>query len=69
MPEELLETDAVLTPEQSGYEKTGLRRPSVLRLHRLMTVATSLIRRELGILPPDMQTEVDEKLRRLFDLK
>ena len=68
-PEELLETDVELTPERPGYEKTGLRLPSVLRLHRLMTVATSLIRRELGVLSPDMQTEIDEKLRRLFDLE
>ncbi len=68
-PEKLLETDVVLSSERSGYGQTGSRLPSVLRLHRLMTVATSLIRRELGVLSPDMQTEVDEKLRRLFDLK
>src|SRR5215211_1816916 len=67
-PEELLETDVVLDPERPGYVETGLRVQSVLRLHRLMTVSTSLVRRELGDLSSDMQTEVGEKLRTLFDL-
>lgn len=66
-PEALLDTDVMLSPERPGYEETGLRLPSVLRLHRLMTVSMSLIRRELGVLSPEMQTEVDEKLRGLFD--
>lgn len=69
VPEVLLDTDVLLSTERPGYAETGLRLTSVLRLHRLMTVATSLIRRELGVLSLEMQTEVDEKLRRLFDLK
>ena len=69
IPEDPLETDVLLTSERPGYEETGLRLPSVLRLHRLMTVAASLIRRELGVLPPEMQAEVDGKLRQLFDLQ
>lgn len=68
VPDELLETDVVLTPDRFGYSATGLRKPSVLRLHRMMTVATTLILRELGNLSADMLTEVDEKLRKLFDL-
>lgn len=68
MPDELLETDVVLDPNRPGYPETGLRVLSVLRLHRMMTVATTLILRKLGILSADMQTEVDEKLRELFDL-
>lgn len=67
-PEELLETDVVLGPERLGYVETGLRARSVLRLHRLMTVSTALVRRELGDLSSDMRTEVDEKLRTLFNL-
>lgn len=69
MPDDLLETDVVLSTERPGYTETGLRVASVLRLHRLMTVAKPMIRRELGILSPDIQGEVDEKLRRLFELE
>ena len=41
---------------------------STLRLHRLMTVTTALIRRELGELSPQMQDEVANKLQKLFGL-
>ncbi len=58
----------MLGSDRQGYRETGLRVASMLRLHRLMTVATPLIRRELGTLSPDMQNEVEEKLRRLFRL-
>ncbi len=37
-------------------------------LHRLMTVTTALVRRELGELSPRMQDEVANRLRRLFGL-
>ena len=62
------EPEELRDPERPGYVETGLRVQSVLRLHRLMTVSTSLVRRELGDLSSDMQTDVDEKLRTLFDL-
>jgi len=45
-----------------------LKVSSALRLHRVVTVSTSLIERELGALSPVRQAEVDERLRRLFDL-
>ncbi len=47
---------------------TGLRVSSTLQLHRLMTVTTSLFRRELGILSPEMQAAVSKRLGRLFNL-
>src|SRR5262249_50975360 len=69
IPQDLLETDLVLSSRQAGFTSTGLHVSSTLRLHRLMTVTTSLIQRELGRLPPLMQTEVNRKLRKLFELK
>lgn len=67
-PDELLPTDLRLEPGLQDFASTGLRMPSVLRLHRLLTVPTSVIRRELGVLPSSLQTEVDGRLRRLFRL-
>jgi len=64
----LLETDLVLDSRQADFATTGLRVTSTLRLHRLMTVRTSLIRRELGELSPRLQGEVADKLRKLFGL-
>ena len=66
IPQKLLETDLVLDAGQPDFALVGLKVSSTLRLHRLMTVTTSLILRELGELPFDMKTEVDKRLRKLF---
>jgi mRNA interferase MazF len=50
LPEDLLETDLVIAPADKGFDVSGLRVLSTLRLHRMMTVTTSIIRRELGYL-------------------
>ena len=68
IPADLIETDFVINPTHAGFGMTGLRVSSTLRLHRLMTVAVSLIERELGSISSDMQNNVDEKLRKLFKL-
>ena len=67
-PADLLETDLILNSGQADFATTGLRVTSTLRLHRLMTVTTALVRRELGELAPQMQEEVENKLRKLFSL-
>ncbi|HET7481207.1 MAG TPA: type II toxin-antitoxin system PemK/MazF family toxin [Rubrobacteraceae bacterium] len=69
VPDELLETDIVLDPARAEHAATGLRVRSVLRLHRMMTVSTSLLQRELGELSTDAQAEVDGKIRYLFALE
>jgi mRNA interferase MazF len=60
-------TDVLLNPDGRA-EESGLKRTSVLRLHRLMTVSTSVVRRELGSLSPALHSEVSAKLGRLFGL-
>ena len=66
--ENRLETDLVLNPAHDDFAATGLIQPSTLRLHRLMTATTTLIRRELGVLSRGLQAEIDGKLRTLFGL-
>ncbi len=68
IPEDLLDTDILLNSSSADFPLTGLRVASTLRLHRLMTVTTSLILRELGELSPSMQVDVINKLQRLFAL-
>ena len=65
---DLLETDFVLDTRRADFALTGLKVSSTLRLHRLMTATTSLIRRELGELSSSMKAEVDKRLRELFEL-
>lgn len=64
-----LATDLVLASDDPDFASTGLRVSSTLRLHRLMTATTSLIRRELGQLSPRMRAQVDSRLRELFGLE
>jgi mRNA interferase MazF len=61
-------TDLVLDAGDPGFPTTGLRVSSTVQLHRMMTATTSLIRRDLGKLPPTLQTAVDVRLRQLFGL-
>lgn len=63
-----LETDLVLAPGVDGFEATGLRVPSTVRVHRLMTVGPSLLVRELGRLTPGLLCEIEARIRRLFAL-
>ena len=58
IPTDLLESDVVLDSGQADFAATGLRVASTLSLHRLRTVTTALIRRELGELSPRIQDEV-----------
>ncbi|MCX5873132.1 MAG: type II toxin-antitoxin system PemK/MazF family toxin [Deltaproteobacteria bacterium] len=82
IPASLLETDLVIDSRDSDFASTGLRVTSTLQLHRLMTATItstlqlhrlmtatkSILLRELGELSPVMQAQVQEGLRRLFDL-
>ena len=69
IPQQLLLTDLILEASREEFSTTGLRVSSTLQLHRLMTVTTSMLRRELGTLPPSMQTQVSKRLLHLFDLE
>ena len=61
-------TDFVIDKSDADFATTGLKVPSMIRLHRLMTVTKSIIQRELGELSAVQQTEIDSRLRKLFNL-
>jgi mRNA interferase MazF len=67
MPESPLPTDILLESGQTGFAMTGLRVSSSIRLHRLVTLTSSLVRRELGVLPPAAMNQVSDRL--LFGLQ
>ncbi len=69
VPTNQLETDLVIDAGSADFAPTGLRVSSTLQLHRLMTATKSLLRRDLGMLPPSMQGAVNDRLRKLFDLE
>jgi mRNA interferase MazF len=65
-PTPLLPTDIALDPSQSDFAMTGLRVPSIIRLHRLMTLSTTMIIRELGVLPSATHRRVVMIVNQLF---
>lgn len=69
VPEELLETDVLIASDHKDFETSGLRVSSALRLHRMMTATTNIIRRELGQLSESQQKNVQSKLKVLFNLE
>ncbi len=67
IPGEILDTDIIIDSKKDDFSITGLHVSSTIRLHRLMTVTTSLIQRELGNLSSQMEVEVSKKLHKLFE--
>ena len=68
VPTTLEPTDIVLTPGTPDFTATGLRVLSTLRLHRMVTVSTTIVRRQMGVLTPNVQKQVQQNLRTLFAL-
>lgn len=66
VPDDPLDTDIVLDPQDPGFAQTGLQVRSTIRTHRLLTVASSTIKRELGSLTPGLQARVADAVHRLF---
>lgn len=61
-------SDLVIDVAETAFSQTGLKVSSTIRLHRLMTVSKSIIKRMLGELSPTHISEVETKLRSLFEL-
>lgn len=66
---DLMDTNIVVDSDNKDFQKTGLKVSSTIWLHRLMTISKSIIRRELGQLSKDHQSQIDERLIKLFQLQ
>jgi len=61
-------TDLVIQASDPDFGKTGLKVASTVRLHRLMTVSTSIFVRRLGELSPTHIIAVKRNLQDLFEI-
>ena len=69
VPDEPLSTDLIFAETDKDFPVTGLRVSSTLQLHRMMTVATNIIVRELGQLPTSTEKELEGRLKLLFGIQ
>jgi len=67
--DELLETDIVLDPSKSYFSSTGLLQKSLIKLHRLGTFQTTVLKEGQGSLPDEIILELKKKLVKVFQLK
>jgi mRNA interferase MazF len=61
-------TDLKILDSDQDFRVTGLKVSSTVRLHRLMTVSRSIIKRELGAISLVQQNEIKQRLKDLFDI-
>ena len=69
IPHDLLESDLMIKKDSSDWKGTGLTVDSVIRLHKIVTIPKSLIRRKLGVVNDDVKKKVKKKIFQLFDKK
>ncbi len=60
--------DLVIDASDSDFANTGLKASLTIRLHRLMTISTKIIKRELGELSQNQKKEIEVRLRKLFKI-
>ena len=64
----LLPSDLLIETSHADFLQTGLKRSSVIRLDKIVTVETSIILGELGELSTTLLQDVDAKLRYALEL-
>ena len=55
-------SDKILRDTDPGFAATGLKRPSVFRMSKLVTLSRSLALRRLGEAPAELLADLDERL-------
>lgn len=68
MPEIMLESDVEIKKDTPEGRATGLTADSVIRLHKIVTIPRSLIKRRLGRLNENLIELVKSRLFRLFEI-
>jgi len=68
MPSVLSEVDVLLTKRDAGFDKSGLKVDSLIKLDKIATVLKDLIVGELGELDEESRQEVKRKLTKMLEL-
>jgi mRNA interferase MazF len=66
IPDELFDSDFVIRKNSYFWSGTGLTVDSVVRLHKIVTIPKSLIKRKLGRINSEAEKHVFEKIIHMF---
>jgi mRNA interferase MazF len=69
MPDDLVDSDIIIKNQSENSIGTGLTVDSVIRLHKLVTIPKTLMKRKLGTINKIVESEINNKLKQLFDYK
>ncbi len=67
IPDDLNDSDLIIRKHSKESEGTGLTVDSVIRLHKIVTIPKSLIKRKLGNINSSLEVEITSKIRKLFE--
>jgi mRNA-degrading endonuclease toxin of MazEF toxin-antitoxin module len=67
IPNDLIDSDLIINKQSANSLGTGLTVDSVIRLHKIVTIPKSLIKRKLGTINKSVEIEIKRKIEQLFD--
>jgi len=68
IPEFIEDFDLVIDQKNENWADTGLLVPSVLKLHKLVSIPQNLILRELGVFPKKLTAILEGNMKSIFHL-
>ncbi len=68
IPMNLEDTDYLLNEDDASFPATGLKERSVFRMKKIATVDKKIIIGKIGIVPKELQSIIDLKLKKAFNL-
>ncbi len=68
IPDKLLNTEYILEESDRAFKETGLKKKSVFKMDKIMTVEKIIIKRFLGKANEDLLNELISKLKIVFSI-
>jgi len=63
-----VETAVIIKKDQAGFEETGLKADSIIRLDKVATILKDLVVGELGELNEELRRSVNKKLKNIMEI-
>ena len=69
IPDHMISSDLIIRKQSTDSIGTGLSVDSVIRLHKIVTIPKTLIKRKLGTINKIVEIELNRKLKVLFEIE